>query len=227
MSARLRLVVFDVDGTLVDSQADILGAMAASFAQQGMQPPPRDAVLSIVGLSLDQAMARLVPDLPEPLRAELVAGYKHAYMSARIANDTRQTSPLYPGAREVLDLLAGQSHTLLGVATGKSQRGLDALIKSHGLEGLFVTRQVADHHPSKPHPSMLLAALRETGVDPADAVMVGDTSYDMEMARAAGIRGIGVSWGYHAPDALSAATCLIKRFDELPARLEEIWRVAA
>jgi phosphoglycolate phosphatase len=227
VSERLRLVVFDVDGTLVDSQADILGAMATSFAQQGLEMPPREAVLGIVGLSLDQAMARLLPDLPADLRATLVDGYKHAYMSARVASDTRQTSPLYPGARGVLDLLSRQSHTLLGVATGKSQRGLDALIASHGLDGLFVTRQVADHHPSKPHPSMLQAALRETGVDPVDAVMVGDTSYDMEMARAAGIRGIGVTWGYHAPAALTAATCMIDCFEDLPARLEDIWRIAA
>lgn len=227
VTARLRLVIFDVDGTLVDSQADILGAMAASFALQGLDMPSRESVLSIVGLSLTEAMMRLVPDLPEDLRSALVAGYKHAYMTSRLGSDTRQTSPLYPGARAVLDLLSAQPHTLLGVATGKSQRGLDALIASHGLEGLFLTRQVADHHPSKPHPSMLLAALRETGVDAADAVMVGDTSYDMEMAQAAGIRGIGVSWGYHAPAALTAASCVIDRFDDLPARLEEIWRVAA
>ncbi|OZB19985.1 MAG: HAD family hydrolase [Rhodobacterales bacterium 34-62-10] len=227
MTDRLRLVIFDVDGTLVDSQADILGAMAASFAMQGLDVPAREAVLSIVGLSLTEAMARLVPDLPEALRDALVAGYKQSYMRSRLDSDTRQTSPLYPRARDVLDLLSAQSHTLLGVATGKSQRGLDALIASHGLEGLFVTRQVADHHPSKPHPSMLLTALRETGVDPADAVMVGDTSYDMDMARAAGIRGIGVSWGYHAPATLTAASCVIDSFDELPARLEELWRIAA
>ena len=227
MTDRLRLVIFDVDGTLVDSQADILGAMAASFAMQGLDEPPREAVLSIVGLSLTEAMARLVPDLPVVLRDKLVAGYKQSYMRSRLDSDTRQTSPLYPGARDVLDLLSRQSHTLLGVATGKSQRGLDALIASHGLEGLFLTRQVADHHPSKPHPSMLLAAMRETGVDPADAIMVGDTSYDMDMARAAGIRGIGVSWGYHAPAALTSASCVIDRFDDLPVRLEELWRIAA
>ncbi len=227
MTDRLRLVIFDVDGTLVDSQADILGAMAAAFALHGLDVPPREAVLSIVGLSLNEAMARLVPHLPETLRAALVAGYKNAYMTARVASDTRQTSPLYPGARAVLDLLSRQSHTLLGVATGKSQRGLDALIASHGLEGLFQTRQVADHHPSKPHPSMLLAALRETGVDARDAVMVGDTSYDMDMARAAGIRAIGVSWGYHAPAALHGAHHVIDGFEDLPSRLEDIWRVAA
>lgn len=227
MTQRLRLVIFDVDGTLVDSQADILVAMALAFAAQGLDVPPRAAVLSIVGLSLTEAMARLVPDFPEALRAELVAGYKHAYMTSRITSDTLQTSPLYPGARAVLDLLSQQDHMLLGVATGKSKRGLDALIASHGLDGLFVTRQVADFHPSKPHPSMLLTALRETGVDPADAVMVGDTSYDMEMARAAGIRSIGVSWGYHRPEALAAAGSIVDSFTDLPARLEMMWRQAA
>lgn len=227
MTDRLRLVIFDVDGTLVDSQADILGAMALAFAAQGLDVPPRASVLSIVGLSLTEAMARLVPDLPELLRAELVAGYKHAYMTSRINTDTRQTSPLYPGARDVLDLLSRQDHTLLGVATGKSKRGLDALIASHGLEGLFVTHQVADFHPSKPHPSMLLAALRETGIDAVDAVMVGDTSYDMDMARAAGIRSIGVSWGYHAPEALTAAESIVDRFEDIPARLDLMWRHAA
>lgn len=224
---RLRLVIFDVDGTLVDSQSDILGAMALAFAAQGLDVPPRAAVLSIVGLSLTEAMAQLVPDLPAPLRAELVAGYKHAYMTTRINTDTRQTSPLYPGARDVLDLLSRQDDMLLGVATGKSKRGLDALIASHGLDGLFVTRQVADFHPSKPHPSMLLTALRETGVDAADAVMVGDTSYDMEMARAAGIRSIGVSWGYHRPEALTAAGSIVDSFLDLPARLDLLWRQAA
>ena len=225
MTGRLRLVLFDVDGTLVDSQADILGAMAVSFAGQGLPMPPRAAVLSIVGLSLDEAMARLVPDLPDGMRAGLVTGYKQAYMGKRLTSDTQQSSPLFPGAREVLDVLSRQPETLLGVATGKSQRGLDALIASHGLDGLFLTRQVADHHPSKPHPSMILAALRETGVDPAEAVMVGDTTYDMDMARAAGIRSIGVSWGYHGPAALTAATCVIDRFSDLPDRLADLWRV--
>lgn len=220
---RLRLVIFDVDGTLVDSQADILGAMATAFAQADLSLPPRAAVLSIVGLSLDVAMARLVPDLPEMQRRALVEGYKTAYMASRQAGDTRQTSPLYPGAQDVLQALAQQPDILLGVATGKSARGLDALITSHGLEGLFVTRQVADHHPSKPHPSMLLTALRETGVDAADAVMVGDTSYDMDMARAAGLRGIGVSWGYHAPADLVAASDVIHSFDALPPLLDKIW----
>lgn len=228
MSAPLRLIVFDVDGTLVDSQADILGAMTTAFESVALPVPSRAAILSIVGLSLDVAMLRLAPDQPAPLRDALVAAYKHAYMTDRLKGDTTLTSPLYPQAREVLEALRDVPENILGVATGKSLRGLEALIASHGLEGMFTTRQVADHHPSKPHPSMLLAALRETGVDPAQAVMIGDTSYDMEMARAAGIRAIGVSWGYHPASALVAlADHVVDSFADLPARLDDLWRMPA
>ncbi len=223
MTATLRLVVFDVDGTLVDSQADILGAMAAAFAAVGAEMPEREAVLGIVGLSLDVAMARLAPGADAATLDRLVDGYKHSYMTRREAVGTRQSSPLYPGAAEALRRLQGMDHVLLGVATGKSRRGLDKLLQGHGLERMFVTRQVADHHPSKPHPAMLHAALAETGVAAHDAVMVGDTSYDMEMARAAGIPAIGVSWGYHDPAALAVADVLIDNFDALEGALATVW----
>ena len=128
----------------------------------------------------------------------------------------------------VLDHFAGREDVLLGVATGKSRRGLDGLIEAHGLEAMFVTRQVADFHPSKPHPSMIHAALAETGVDATHAVMIGDTSYDMEMARNAGVTGIGVGWGYHAPAELSKATPhVLDDFAGLPGVLEQIWKVTA
>lgn len=215
----LRLVIFDVDGTLIDSQAEIMAAMTAAFAGEGLEAPPRAAVLGIVGLSLDRAMAVLVPDLPETRRAALVAGYKAAFNVARSVHGAA-VSPLYPGARDVLDLLMAQPDTLMGIATGKSQRGLDAMIDAHDLRRYFVTRQVADHHPSKPHPAMIRAALAETGVAARDAVMVGDTVFDMDMALAAGVRGIGVTWGYHAADALRACTdTVIDRFADLPGVL--------
>lgn len=215
----LKLVIFDVDGTLIDSQAEIMAAMTAAFAAEGLAVPPRAAVLGIVGLSLDRAMAVLVPDLPETRQAVLVAGYKAAFNAARTLHGAA-VSPLYPGARDVLDLFMAQPDTLMGIATGKSQRGLDAMIDAHDLRRYFVTRQVADHHPSKPHPSMIRAALAETGVAAADAVMVGDTVFDMDMAQAAGVRGIGVTWGYHAADALRARTdTVIDRFVDLPGVL--------
>ena len=221
--APLRLVIFDVDGTLVDSQADILGAMHMTFAAEDLPTPPREAVLGVVGLSLDVLMLELAPEAEAVTRARLVQGYKDAYMTLRAEQGGKVSSPFYPGARETLEALHAQPKTLLGVATGKSQRGLDKLIEAHDLEGMFVTRQVADFHPSKPHPAMLREALRETGVAAENAVMVGDTSFDMEMAQAAGITGIGVRWGYHPTERLTAARHMLDRFDALPALLATIW----
>ncbi len=227
MTADLRLVIFDVDGTLVDSQGDILGAMRRSFAQEGLAPPARDAILGIVGLSLPVAMQRLLPAAAPDLWDRLVEGYKAAYMEMRIKVGAAQSSPLYPGAREVLEELHARPEVLLGVATGKSRRGLDKLIEAHGLEPFFVTQQVADFHPSKPHPSMILQAMRETGTDPAQTVMIGDTSFDMEMAKSAGVASIGVSWGYHPVTALRDACHVLDDFRHLPDVLSAHWRAAS
>lgn len=222
----LRLVVFDVDGTLVDSQGDILGAMAAAFGGLDLPVPPRAAVLDIVGLSLDHAMVRLAPDLSHATQAELVRRYRAAFADLRTRRGAAESAPLYPGARAALARLAAAPEVLLGVATGKSRRGLDAVLSAHGLAHHFVTQQVADHHPSKPHPAMLQAALAETGVAPERAVMVGDTRYDIEMARAAGVRSVGVRWGYQAETALGRADVQAARFAELPGLIEALWEVA-
>lgn len=197
----MKLVIFDVDGTLSDSQAQICAAMDWGFAQLGLPVPPRSAILSIVGLSLPEAVERLVPHEPAEVRARIVEFYKKSYMTSR----PNMPAPLFEGARECLDRLVARDDLLLGVATGKSRRGLDALIAHHGLDGYFITRQVADDHPSKPHPSMLFTALADGGVEPCDAVMIGDTTYDIEMGRAAGVATIGVAWGYHPVEELHAA----------------------
>lgn len=222
MTAPLRLVLFDVDGTLVDSQASIVSAMTASFQALSLPVPDRAAILSIVGLSLPIAIAHLAPDQSQATQSRLVEGYKEAYHAHRLEMGAA-SSPLYPGAREVIRSLQAVPEILLGVATGKSQRGLDALLEAHGLDSVFVTRQVADHHPSKPHPSMIETALFETGVSAGDGVMIGDTSFDMEMARAAGVAGIGVGWGYHDRSQLSAASAVIDRFEQLPGVLTAVW----
>ncbi len=223
MSTPLRLVLFDVDGTLVDSQGSIVGAMSAAFSEIGLTAPERSDILSIVGLSLDYAMAELAPEAPARVRDDLVEAYKSAYHAQRL-RDGAAHSPLYPGARDALDWLSGLPEVLLGVATGKSKRGLDALLDVHGLDNMFITRQVADHHPSKPHPSMVQTAMSETGMNPDETVVIGDTTYDIEMARAAGVPAIGVTWGYHAAETLSEARLLIDSFAELPRALEEIWK---
>ncbi|KEJ96818.1 phosphoglycolate phosphatase [Pseudosulfitobacter pseudonitzschiae] len=223
MTAPLRLVIFDVDGTLVDSQGHIVASMTMAFNALGVDVPDRAAILGIVGLSLDVAMPVLAPALTPTQHAALVQGYKDSYRTLRLAHGAAEASPLYPGALAALQKLAASDDILLGVATGKSKRGLDALIEAHGLERMFVTRQCADFHPSKPHPSMIHTALSEAGVDAANAVMVGDTSFDMDMAQAAGVAGIGVTWGYHAPEALSAATHIVQDFDALHTTITTHW----
>lgn len=221
MSADLRLVLFDMDGTLVDSQGAITGAMYEAFAGQGLEPPSRDAILSIVGLSLDLAMAELTPGADTVTQSALVEGYKSSYMVSR-QGAGKAHSPLYPGTLDMLEALHAVPEYLLGVATGKSQRGLDAVIASHELT-CFVTRQSADHHPSKPHPSMIHTAMAETGVAPEHTVMIGDTSYDIDMGRSAGVTTIAVPWGYHPVDQLNADHT-IDSFAELAPLLQRIWK---
>jgi len=222
----LRLIVFDVDGTLVDSQGDIVAAMGHAFGRAGLRAPARAETLGIVGLSLDTAIARLAPALPAEMQGQMVGWYREAYMDLRAKTGAAASSPLYPHAREVLKALHAVPENLLGLATGKSRRGLDKLLEAHGLGPYFVTRQDSDHHPSKPHPAMLRAALSETGAEPAQAVMVGDTTFDMDMAEAAGLPFVGVAWGYHDPARLTRARAILRDFRDLPGLLDELWEPA-
>jgi phosphoglycolate phosphatase len=197
-----RLAVFDCDGTLVDGQAAVCGAMASAFADCGLVAPPSHLVRRIVGLSLPVAMRHLAPDAPAEAHDRLVAAYKQAFSRARA--EGRVAEPLYGGIRELLGALQGAGWQL-GVATGKSDRGLTGCLTQHAILDLFVTLQTADRHPSKPHPAMLEAAMAEAGAWPFQTAMIGDTAYDIEMAKAAGCRALGVAWGYHAPEELLAA----------------------
>lgn len=223
MSApRRRLVIFDVDGTLVDSQDHIVAAMHAAFSAEGLTTPARQAVLAIVGLSLPEALAALAPQEPHARRDRIVAAYKASFGPIRAG---AAPAPLYPGARAALEEISARPGLAMGIATGKSRRGLRHMLAAHDLEGLFATTQVADDHPSKPHPSMIEAALRDTGVARGDAVMIGDTTFDMDMARAAGVVAVGVAWGYHDPAALAAAGArdVVTKYEALLPALERIW----
>lgn len=209
----MRLIVFDVDGTLVDSQHLIVEAMTRAFRANGLTPPERSRALSIVGLSLPEAMTQLI-GADGPVMA-LAEAYKTSFQDIR--REAVLTEPLFPGARETVESLAGLDDVILGIATGKSRRGVEIVLRHHGLGTQFFTIQTADDHPSKPHPAMLEAAMAETGVDPGQTVFVGDTSFDMEMARASGATGIGVAWGYHAVEALhdSGARQVVDSYAEL------------
>jgi phosphoglycolate phosphatase len=196
------LAVFDCDGTLIDGQAEICTAMTRAFADVGLPPPDLDQVRRSVGLSLPQALARLLPEADEAAQGLAVEAYKQAFRDARQAGALSQS--LFPGVAEVLDGLR-DAGWMLAVATGMSRRGLDHCLAANGIADRFVSLQTADDHPSKPHPAMLRAALAEADADATQAVMIGDTQYDILMAADAGVRGIGVAWGYHAADELRAA----------------------
>jgi phosphoglycolate phosphatase len=210
----LRLVVFDCDGTLVDSQRFIVDCMRAAFAASGLEPPAAGAIRRVVGLSLVDAVDRLTGGVDRRLAERLAQRYREEFKARRLAGSTDE--PLFPGARELLDALLGRG-ILLGVATGKAMRGLRHVLARHGLEAHFVTLQTADLHPSKPHPAMLEAAMRETGASPAQTVLVGDTSFDIEMAVAARALPVGVAWGNHPAAELRAAGAahVLDRFEEL------------
>lgn len=212
-----RLAVFDCDGTLVDSQANILRAMERSFAAHRLDPPCAHATRRIVGLSLPEAIAVLLPEADAQLNLSLCDGYKAAFQEMRAADEVEEA--LYPGVAEGLAELTRRGWAL-GVATGKSDRGLAMVLAHHGLTGHFVTLQTADRHPSKPHPAMLRAAMAQAGA--THTAMIGDTSYDMAMAVAGGADAIGVDWGYHEAAELTAAgaRCVVHDFAELIDRLE-------
>jgi phosphoglycolate phosphatase len=195
----IRLALFDCDGTLVDGQAGVIGAMEAAFAEHGLPAPDRHQVRRIVGLSLPQAIRVLLPDADEELNRELDASYRRIFRATRESGQL--VEPLYDGIAALVTRLAAQGW-VLGVATGKSQRGLEHCLATHRLTAHFATLQTADHHPSKPHPAMIEAALAETGVVREACVMIGDTQFDMAMAVNAGVRALGVDWGYHTTQEL-------------------------
>jgi len=197
-----RLAIFDCDGTLVDSQINICRAMETAFGGAGLRAPPRAAIRQIVGLNLVEAIAILLPDADDVLIRGLAADYKTAFQRLRAMGEIDE--PLFDGIAEAVTAI-GKAGWLLGVATGKSDRGLAHVLSRHGLGTLFVTLQTADHHPSKPHPAMVEAAMAEAGATPAETVVIGDTSFDMAMARAAGARAVGVGWGYHPAAELRRA----------------------
>jgi phosphoglycolate phosphatase len=198
----MKLAIFDCDGTLVDSQADICAAMEAAFAAAGLAPPERHATRRVVGLSLHEAMRQLHPQGAHSVHADLTQLYKDAFRARREAGSVAE--PLYDGIARLIEQLAGDEWQL-AVATGKSDRGLAHCLAAHGLTKHFVSLQTADRHPSKPDPSMIEQCIADAGADRTRTVMIGDTVYDIAMACNAGVTGFGVDWGYHETQELIEA----------------------
>jgi len=197
-----RLAVFDCDGTLVDSGATITAALKVSLLQHGFDVPPPSVSRRVIGLSLVEAMAALLPEASAEQHRALAEDYKRAFMQLRTAGQVEE--PLFDGVLALLDELEADGW-LLAVATGKSDRGLRHCLEQHDIHARFVSLQTADRHPSKPHPSMVEQAIADSGASPHTTIVVGDTSFDMAMAAAAGASGIGAGWGYHESEELIAA----------------------
>ena len=214
----MRLVIFDCDGTLVDSQHVIIECMRMAFQSRGLTPPLPYDVKRIVGLALAEAIHRLHPEGDSVLIANLVDSYKECFVELRAKPDLNE--PLYEGVAEVLTCLEEQEY-ILGIATGKSRRGLLATLETHGLRKHFTTLQTTDDAPGKPHPGMLEQAMAETGTDKHESVFIGDTIFDMEMATNAGTGAFGVSWGYHevAELRVAGAHLVMDKICELPPLL--------
>lgn len=220
----MKLALFNVDGTLMDSQAMILASLTAAFSGEGLPLPSRGEMLGIVGLSLVKAMAVLRPDDEAERHERLAQSYKQAFWAYR----TDKSFPEVPfeGALDLLRRLQAREDVLIGIATGKSQRGVRHIIDQFGLEGVFTTIQTSDDAPSKPHPGMILQAMAETGAEPQDTVMIGDAVFDIDMAHAAGVKAVAVSWGFQPSDVLARARphTMVNNFNELEKTLGVLWQ---
>ena len=198
-----RLIIFDCDGTLVDGQHAICAAMEHAFTTLDLPVPSRSDILSVVGLSLPETFAVLAAGHSVSVQGALAEFYRSDFPGKR--QHPALYDPVYPGMAEVVTALARRRDTLLGIATGKSRRGVARLLEREGWQDHFATIQTADDNPSKPHPSMIFCAMAEAGVEPASTLMIGDTTYDIEMALDARVGAIGVGWGYHDPERLGRA----------------------
>jgi len=217
-----RLAVFDVDGTIVDSQHNIVASMLQACERHDVPAPTPAAIRQIIGLSLLDAVERLLPEIDSDTQRAVAQSYKDAFAELRRGSD--HFEPLFPGVVAALDALEAEGW-LLALATGKSRRGLLAMIERHGLEGRFISLQTADDNPTKPNPVMLRRAMAEAGALAGESVMIGDTSFDMEMGRVAGTRTVGVAWGYHSAAELieAGAEHVVASYGELRAYLSTLF----
>lgn len=217
--------IFDVDGTLVDSRKIIHDAMQRAFAVHDLDPPSYDQTRRIVGLTLSVAIDRLAPRHVGAKGIEaMTQSYKDEFVKLR--QHSADLEPLYAGAQDLLERLKAQGWAL-GIATGKSRRGLDMLMKKCDWGSLFDAHFCSDDGPGKPDPHMVNANLMKLGMQPSQAVVIGDTSFDMIMSKSAGVHAIGVNWGFHTePEILGGgADEIASTMDGLGAALDNFARL--
>lgn len=212
MSKRFDLIVFDWDGTVMDSTAVISGSIQSACRDLGLSVPDDTTARHVIGLGLDQALRYAVPDLTEERRPELVARYRHHFL----AQD--EQIPLFNGARETIAELHEKGYWL-GVATGKSSIGLSRAMESSQMKHFFHATRTADQTFSKPNPAMLFELMGELGVSAERTLMVGDTTHDLQMAINAGVDCVAVGHGAHPAEQLEKLEplALLQNFDELRA----------
>jgi len=199
----LKLAIWDMDGTLVDSREVIQTAMERAFGVMGLPIPDYEATRQTVGLPLNEVCRRLAPDAFDDYKLpDLVEAYRQAFIARRA--EPGFVEPLYTGAIEALETLR-EDNWLIGLATGKSRRGINAIFKMHPLEQFFDTIWSADDGPGKPSPFMVEEAMKAVGAEPHESLMIGDATFDILMGRAANMRTLGVSWGFGKTSELEAA----------------------
>jgi phosphoglycolate phosphatase len=195
MVKRFELIVFDWDGTLLDSAGAIVACIQAAAVDVGMQPPAEERARHVIGLGLGEALRYAVPELAAERHSELADRYRHHYLSRD------HELSLFQGAAELVRSLAAEGY-LLAVATGKSRKGLDRALAVSGLRECFHASRCADECHSKPHPQMLEELMDELGVSPGLTLMIGDTTHDVQMAKNAGVEALAVSYGAHPREIL-------------------------
>ena len=216
----MRLVIFDLDGTLIDSEALIIGAVRDSFAAVNEPIPDDHAIRAISGITARDALVMLAPKADAARIDVLLESYVTHYR----ARSSASREPMFAGARHALDRLQAAPETVLAVATGKGHSGAVTLLEHHGILGRFNSIETPTHNRGKPDPQMLETAMEKAGVDVAHTVMIGDTVHDMRMAKAGDVKAIGVAWGYHAVEDLRAAGAdiVIRDFAELDAAVDDL-----
>ncbi|MBB3946954.1 phosphoglycolate phosphatase [Rhizobium skierniewicense] len=216
----MKLVLFDCDGTLVDSAGLIHEVMARTFVHFGYDRPDVSLTKSIIGLTLDIAIARMQgkPHVDDEAVA-MTAHYKAIYAETRAEAGFEE--PVFEGIHAMVDVLAKRDELLMGAVTGKSRRGLNLIMDTHGFRQHFIVSRTADDCPSKPHPAMVTECCGQTGIVPTDTIVIGDAIYDMQMAKAAGAKAIGVSWGYASVDDLwkAGADAIVNHPNEIPGHI--------